>query len=77
MLAVLVEQDLVDRDFVANHREGREALRAQLTSYAPEAVQEVCGLSARRIREAALLLGQARVVTQFEIERRRLKPKMP
>jgi anaerobic selenocysteine-containing dehydrogenase len=62
MLAVLVEQGRVDQAFIAAHTVGWEALRSQLARYAPEAVQEVCGLSARRIREAALLVGQARNV---------------
>jgi ferredoxin-nitrate reductase len=60
MLAVLVEQDLVDHAFIASHTQGWEALRAELARYAPEAVQEVCGLSARHIRDAALLFGRAR-----------------
>jgi ferredoxin-nitrate reductase len=59
MLAVLLEQGLVDQRFIAAHTQGWEALRALLARYAPEAVQEVCGLSARRIREAARLFGQA------------------
>ena len=68
MLAVLVEQDCLDHDFIASHTAGWEALRAQLARYAPEAVQEVCGLSARRIREAARLFGQAEnVVTLWSM----------
>lgn len=60
MLSVLVEEGLADRAFMAAHTQGWEALEAVLARYAPEAVQEVCGLSARRIREAALLFGRAR-----------------
>jgi ferredoxin-nitrate reductase len=62
MLAVLVEQGLMDQEFIAGHTQGWEALQTQLARYTPEAVQEVCGLSARRIREAALLFGQGRRV---------------
>jgi ferredoxin-nitrate reductase len=62
MLSVLVEQGLVDQEFIAAHTQGWQELRAHLAPYAPEAVQEVCGLSARHIREAALLFGQARRV---------------
>jgi formate dehydrogenase alpha subunit len=62
MLWVLVEEDLVDRAFIAAHTAGWEALRDRLQRYTPEAVQEVCGLSARRIREAAQLFGRARNV---------------
>jgi ferredoxin-nitrate reductase len=62
MLAVLVEEGLVDSAFIAAHTQGWEVLRARLARYAPEAVQDVCGLSARRIREAARLFGRARNV---------------
>jgi ferredoxin-nitrate reductase len=60
MLAVLVEEGLVNSAFIAAHTQGWEVLRARLARYAPEAVQDVCGLSARRIREAARLFGRAR-----------------
>jgi ferredoxin-nitrate reductase len=62
MLSVLIEHGLVDQPFIAAHTQGWEALRDQLARYTPEAVQDVCGLSARRIREAALLFGQGRSV---------------
>jgi len=38
MLSVLVEQGLVDQQFIANHTQGWEELRAQLARYTPEAV---------------------------------------
>jgi anaerobic selenocysteine-containing dehydrogenase len=59
MLAVLVEEGLVNSAFIEAHTQGWEVLRARLAHYAPEAVQDVCGLSARRIREAARLFGRA------------------
>jgi ferredoxin-nitrate reductase len=62
MLTVLIEEDLVDSAFIAASTQGWEALRDALAPYTPEAVQEVCGLSARRIREAARLFGRARNV---------------
>jgi anaerobic selenocysteine-containing dehydrogenase len=57
-----VEEELVDSAFIDAHTHGWEALRTALARYAPEAVQEVCGLSARRIRQAARLFGRARNV---------------
>ncbi|MBI3330309.1 MAG: molybdopterin-dependent oxidoreductase, partial [Nitrospinae bacterium] len=62
MLSVLVEEGLVDQAFIAAHTHGWEELHALLARYTPEAVQEVCGLSAMRIREAARLFGHARAV---------------
>jgi formate dehydrogenase alpha subunit len=62
MLAVMVEERLIDPAFVAAHTQGWDALQALLTRYTPEAVQEVCGLNASRIREAARLFGRAHAV---------------
>jgi ferredoxin-nitrate reductase len=62
MLAVLVEARLVDPAFIAAHTQGWDAVHALLARYAPEAVQEVCGLPGARIREAAHLFGRARAV---------------
>jgi anaerobic selenocysteine-containing dehydrogenase len=62
MLAVMVEERRVDPAFIAAHTQGWDALQALLTRYTPEAVQEVCGLNASRIREAARLFGRARAV---------------
>jgi anaerobic selenocysteine-containing dehydrogenase len=62
MLAVMVEERLTDAAFIAAHTHGWEALQALLARYSPEAVQEVCGLNAARIREAAPLFGRARAV---------------
>jgi anaerobic selenocysteine-containing dehydrogenase len=62
MLAVLVEEQLVDDAFIRAHTQGWDEARASLGRYTPEAVQEVCGLNAWRIREAARLFGRARGV---------------
>src|SRR5919109_3310241 len=65
MLAVMVEEGLVDPAFIRAHTQGWDALHARLARYAPEAVQEVCGLSAGRMREAARLFGRASAVISF------------
>ena len=62
MLAVMVEEQLIDPAFIRLHTQGWDALQARLERYTPEAVQEVCGLHASRIREAARLFGQAHAV---------------
>jgi ferredoxin-nitrate reductase len=62
MLAVMVEEPLVDPAFIAAHTQGWNAVHALLERYTPEAVQEVCGLHASRIRDAARLFGRARAV---------------
>ena len=60
MLAVLVEEQLLDQVFIRAHTRGWQELRETLARYTPEVVQEVCGLNASRIREAARLFGRAR-----------------
>src|SRR5918996_3573749 len=62
MLAVMVEEGLVEPTFIRAHTQGWDKLHALLARYAPEAVQEVCGLNASRIREAARVFGRARAV---------------
>jgi ferredoxin-nitrate reductase len=62
MLAVMVEERLVDPAFIAAHTQRWNAVHALLERYTPEAVQEVCGLHASRIRDAARLFGRARAV---------------
>ncbi len=62
MLAVMVEERLVDPAFIAAHTQGWDALHTLLARYTPEAVQEICGLPASRIRKAAHLFGRAPAV---------------
>ena len=45
----------VDQDFVARHTTGFEAVREAVAEYAPEAVERLVGIPARRIVEAAEL----------------------
>jgi ferredoxin-nitrate reductase len=62
MLAVMVEERRIDPAFIAAHTQGWDALHTLLARYTPEAVQEICGLPASRIREAARLFGHAQAV---------------
>src|SRR5919106_4110225 len=62
MLAAMVEERLIDPAFIRAHTQGWDKLHALLARYAPEAVQEVCGLNASRIREAARVFGRARAI---------------
>jgi anaerobic selenocysteine-containing dehydrogenase len=62
MLAAMLEERRIDPAFIAAHTQGWDAVKTRLERYAPEAVQEVCGLPASRIREAAHLFGHAQAV---------------
>lgn len=55
MMHVIVEEDLVDHDFVARRTEGYEAFVANLKAYTPEAMAPICGIDAATIREVARL----------------------
>ncbi|MBK9081364.1 MAG: formate dehydrogenase subunit alpha [Rhizobiales bacterium] len=53
MLHTIVEEDLVDRQYVQAHTEGFEALAGSVADYAPETMQDHCGVPAATIRELA------------------------
>ena len=55
ILHTVVRLGGVDQDFVARHTTGFEAVRAAIAGYAPEAVERLVGIPARRIVEAAEL----------------------
>ncbi|UAN60656.1 formate dehydrogenase subunit alpha [Serratia sp. JSRIV006] len=49
---VLIEENLYDRDYVANYTEGFDAYRQQVADYSPEAVEHLTGVTAQQIRQA-------------------------
>ena len=60
LIHIVIEHDLVDRDFVARHTTGFEALRDAVRAYTPERVSEITGLSTDLIYRTAWVYGQAR-----------------
>ena len=60
MIHVLIEEDLIDREYIAAHTTGFEELRASVRQYTPEGVSYVTGLPPDLIRQTALLYGTAR-----------------
>ncbi len=60
MIHVLIEEDLIDREYIAAHTTGFEELRASVRQYTPEGVSYVTGLAPDLIRQTALLYGTAR-----------------
>ena len=56
---VLFDEDLVDLDGVAEHVVGIEQVRALAADFAPEAVEQACGVGADEIRELARELAAA------------------
>jgi formate dehydrogenase major subunit len=60
MLHTIVEEDLVDHDFVQRRTHGFDDLVRTLRPYSPEAMQHLCGVPAYEIRAAARLYATAR-----------------
>jgi anaerobic selenocysteine-containing dehydrogenase len=60
MLHVIFEEDLVDRDFVAENVSGVEALRVAVAPFTPERAAERADVPAAQIVEAARVFGRAR-----------------
>jgi ferredoxin-nitrate reductase len=60
MLAVLIDQNLVDGDFIARHTEGFRALQETVKKYSPKVAENISGVAECLIVEAALIFGMAR-----------------
>ncbi|SRX82693.1 putative nitrate/sulfite reductase [Amycolicicoccus subflavus DQS3-9A1] [Mycolicibacterium parafortuitum] len=59
ILHLLVENDAIDRDFIAAHTEGWDAMPAFLADYPPHRVAEITGLAEADIRRAADMIAAA------------------
>ena len=59
IMHAIVEEDLVDQDYIAAFTEDFDAMRAHLKAYSPEAMAPVCGVSAETLREVARIYGGA------------------
>ena len=53
MLHVIFAEGLEDKEYIAKHTEGIEALKESVKSYTPERVAEICGLDKQLIIDAA------------------------
>ena len=61
----LIEQDLVDHDFVARRTEGFEAFRAAVLAEDPDRLAAICGCDRGAVREAARLYGRSERAMAF------------
>jgi formate dehydrogenase major subunit len=55
MMHTIVEEGLVNEEFVRNRTSGFEELRKNVAGYSPEAMAKICGVPAKTIREVARL----------------------
>jgi formate dehydrogenase major subunit len=59
MIHTIVEEDLVDRQYVQANVSGYEELSEKIAAFAPERMEEVCGIPAEEIREVARLYARS------------------
>ena len=59
MLHVIVDEGMVDIQYVQAHTEGYEGLKAKVKDFSPEAMEPVCGIPAATIREVARLYARS------------------
>jgi formate dehydrogenase major subunit len=59
MLNCIIDEGLVDIQYVQAHTEGYESLKAKVAEYTPERMAELCGVPASRIREVARLYARS------------------
>ncbi|MDO8794220.1 MAG: nitrate reductase [Vicinamibacterales bacterium] len=60
LIHIIIEQGAVDRDYIARHTTGFEALQASVASYTPERVAGITGIDEARLYEVAGLYATAR-----------------
>jgi anaerobic selenocysteine-containing dehydrogenase len=59
LIRLLIENDLVERDYIRRHTTGFEALQESIRKYTPEYVAQITGLSQELLVKLALLYGHA------------------
>ncbi len=59
LMNVIIEEGLYDREFVESRTEGFEDLKKTVSGYPPEKVEEITGVEAELIREAARVFATA------------------
>jgi anaerobic selenocysteine-containing dehydrogenase len=57
IMHVLIAEDLLDRDYIARHTLGFDALRGRAAEYPPQRVAGICGIAAETITELARAYG--------------------
>ena len=60
MAHVLIEEELINREYIAAHTNGFEDLKKQLAEYTPQHVSQITGLSAETILNVARRYGRAK-----------------
>ncbi len=59
IMHAVIDQGLVDKDFIADRTNGYEDLKAHLEHFSPEAVAPLCGVDAETLKEVARVYASA------------------
>ncbi|MBQ9156830.1 MAG: formate dehydrogenase subunit alpha [Eubacterium sp.] len=59
MMHVMIKENLVDHDYIRDHAEGYEELKALVEDYTPEKVGEICHIDPEKLKEAARMYATA------------------
>ncbi len=60
MIHTIIEEGLVDADFIRDRTSGYEALKENSKAYSPELMAPICGIPAQKIREVARLFATSK-----------------
>ncbi|MBQ7158885.1 MAG: formate dehydrogenase subunit alpha [Treponema sp.] len=60
MMHVIIEENLVDSEYIANFTEGFEEIKNLVKDYTPEKVGEICHIDPDKLREAARMYATAK-----------------
>jgi len=59
MMHILIQEDLIDQEFIREKTEGFEELKEKVKAYPPQKVSDITGVSVEVLRETALMFGRA------------------
>ena len=65
MLNVIIEEGLVDRQYIERHTEGYQQLISHVKDFTPEEMSPICGISVDEIRETARIFANAKSAMIF------------
>jgi formate dehydrogenase major subunit len=65
LMHVIIEDDLIDADYIAAHTEGFEEFSEHLKAFSPEKMAPHCGVDAETLRDIAHIYGEAKSAMIF------------
>jgi len=68
LLQQIIEHDALDHAFIAEHTVGYEALKATVSPYTPQRVEEISGVPAGLLRKAGQMLSEAKTLVSTVLQ---------